>query len=215
MKKLLLILTVFNFISIFQTIHASPKVEFWPLPIRSTTVYIRTDGCCINLRVTVEQFDGFNWSYVGSGIVQINAFDDPSCCDNPGIHPDGDDFSVYDAYYSDDEIRASVDESVAEKLLELSSGKKDNSENVKSLKIRVYPNPSKGIGTISIEGALKEPTTVNFEILDVSGKKIFYNERYVMHDGVIAFSTHKLPSGTYVAKVLIGVSILTEKFIID
>lgn len=84
-------------------------------------------------------------------------------------------------------------------------------ENISSLDI--YPNPTSDIVNININ--LKNNSSVSFEIIDLSGKKMLFQKKMKMEKGEVKteINTSEIPNGSYVLRVNIN-GIITSKNII-
>lgn len=75
--------------------------------------------------------------------------------------------------------------------------------------IKVYPNPGKGLFQIDIEG---ENVTVDFEVFDASGRKIYEKEAQ-RNNSAVDLTTY--PQGLYYLKVTNASKTLTKKLIVQ
>jgi len=186
----------------------------YPMPLRASAIYVGMEGCCIEILVTVEQWDGINWQLVGQASAFVNAFGD-DCCPKSGVSSSETDPHIYELYQTDDDMKNVIDDAINEFLQAMQQSKTGAPTVIESKELKLFLTPEHHLATVTVKGATHERTTVGFEIFDMAGRRVFYDDRYQMERREIFFTTKILKPGTYIFKANIGGELLSTKFTVQ
>jgi hypothetical protein len=78
-----------------------------------------------------------------------------------------------------------------------------------------YPNPAKGITTVTV--SLKEPAMLSFEILNITGQKVFGipGQKYSQGQHQITFDVSQFPGGVYFYTLTSGKGQVSRKMVVE
>lgn len=188
--------------------------DMWANPLRVTTYFVDADECCLETRMIVEHFDGVNWMLAGQGTVYVNAVG-LKPCSKTGLQREGSDLVIFEGYQNDNNLRLAIDGAIQDFAININPNKKRKHKESGDLNMTVSINLEENYGRVFVEGVSNNRTDVNFEIYDLTGKRVFYDERCIMQNGIILFTTKYFSAGTYTVWVKIDKRILKSTFVME
>lgn len=95
------------------------------------------------------------------------------------------------------------------------SGVTDVNEATELRDLKLYPNPTRGLATLELD--LNQPTSLNIDLLDITGRQVrnVLSELHASGRREIAVSTGDLAVGMYMLRIQTDLGIRTERLIIE